>query len=88
MPSPIWICKKNEILCHLRSLFKFYGEDINYIDKYLNDILKFDINDSLLAVRDLVRHIHFQKSLNKDVQNGKDEARKYQSPFAEWKGKI
>lgn len=57
MKSPDWICKKNEITCHIKHLFQFYGEEMNYFDAYLQDVLQHDIDKSLYCFRNIVKQI-------------------------------
>jgi hypothetical protein len=83
MPSPIWICKKNEIAGHIRRLFNHYGESPEYFDEYLNDVLKHDIDAALDCSRDLVRTIPYQKPMNKDVQNDARSTQFYNKSFAQ-----
>lgn len=54
MRSADWICKKLEIIAHLRKLFLHYGENDNFFDEYLNSVLKHDIDKTLSCFRDLV----------------------------------
>jgi hypothetical protein len=59
MKSTEWICKKNEIICHVKKLFLIYQEDQSYFDEYLNNVLEYDINTALLCFRDLVKQVEF-----------------------------
>ena len=59
--SPSWICKKNEIASHIRFYFEHYGEDLNYFDEYLTDVLKFDIDKALDCWRSLSKNLEFYK---------------------------
>ncbi len=58
MKSAIWICKKNEIACHIRKLFQHYGEDMDYFEEYLSDVMKHDANQALECFRELVKQIN------------------------------
>lgn len=61
MKSAEWICKKNEIACHIRRMFKVYGEDESFFDEYLAGVLEHDIDKALFCFRDLVKQIEFLK---------------------------
>lgn len=57
MNSPLWICKKNEIVAHIRRMFKHYGEDEAFFDEYLACVLEHDIDKALECFRDLVKQL-------------------------------
>lgn len=89
MPSPLWICKKNEIASHIRKLFVHYDEDPTYFDEYLNDVLQHDIDAALRCFRDLTSQMDWltkAKPANKEVTN--EQAMRYQAPFNPWTGEL
>jgi hypothetical protein len=82
MKSPLWLCKKLEIECHLKKLFFHYGESMEYYDEYLNDVLQKDIDEALECFRSLVRHLNYlpEPKRKEDVQ--KLQGLQYRPPFA------
>lgn len=65
MKSAIWICKKNEIACHIRKLFIHYGEDMDYFEEYLNGVMQHNVDDALNCFRELVKTTEWAKPLRK-----------------------
>lgn len=59
--SPDWICKKNEIACHVKTLFEAHNEDPAYFDEYMRELLTKDIDKVLECFRDLVRQLEWIK---------------------------
>lgn len=55
MKSAIWICKKNEIACHIRKLFMHFGEDMGYFEEYLNYVMQHPADDALECFREVVK---------------------------------
>lgn len=66
MKSAIWICKKNEIACHIRKLFMHFNEDMDYFEEYLNDVMENNVDNVLECFRDIVRNMHLIKPLRKN----------------------
>lgn len=59
--STEWICKKNEIISHIRWHFEHYGENPDYMAEYVEGVLKFDIDQALECFRSLVKNLEFFK---------------------------
>lgn len=72
MNSAEWICCKNEISGHIKKLFAFYQEDLTYFDEYLSDVLKCDIQKSLVCFRDLVNQLNALKPQGSGHDRAKD----------------
>lgn len=86
MKSPEWICKKNEIRCHILRLFKAYGEDQTYFDEYFAGVLEHDIDAALMCFRDLVKQLEFFKGSSngreaKGINTKTEQGYKLRAPF-------
>lgn len=89
MPSPLWICKKNEIASHIRKLFVHYGEDESFFNEYLTGVLEHDIDAALRCFRELTSQLEWLpkiKPAHKEVTN--EQAIRYQAPFNPWTGEL
>lgn len=89
MRSPEWICKKNEIACHIRRLFEAYGETELDFDEYLAGVLEHPIDEALQCFRDLVKQLEYLKPQGRaneqrlqGSKQGTKEPHQLQPPFA------
>lgn len=81
MSSPLWICKKNEIVCHVKRLFEYYEEDLSFFDEYLDGVLKHDIDEALRCFRDLVKQLDYlPRKEPKDGERLQGMSTKFTSP--------
>lgn len=85
MHSPQWICKKNEIACHVRKMFLHYGESMDYFDEYLISVLEYDIDRALECFRSLVKYVPVELKKKKETYV---QGMCYQAPFVAWASKV
>lgn len=83
--SPQWICKKNEIACHIKKMFLHYGEPMDYFDEYLSSVLEYDIDQALECFRSLIKFVPMEPIKKKDTYV---QGMCYQRPFVPWPDKI
>jgi len=59
MRSPIEMAKISEIMSHVSKLFDFYGENDDFFDEYVEDVLKHDLDKALICFRDLTNQLDY-----------------------------
>ena len=57
-----WLCKKNELEFHVKTLFEHYGEPLDTFDEYVSNLLKNDINSALNCMRNLINQLKGRKN--------------------------
>lgn len=59
--TPLEMVQISEIMHHVKRLFDYYGEEMDFLDEYLHDILQKDVLVNLSTFRDLVSHLPVKK---------------------------